>query len=593
MRLLLLPITIILLVATGCASAPPAAGPAGGWDRTADSLAALEHFRSNIRSIHERDRPAYLQHYLRSERLAMAGPAGVSYGFDGLASGDPDAWPDTLVATHLEVTPLAPGVVYGAYRYRVVSGGQSQRGVSERLFVRQPGGEWAIAVSSAFRSPGDGPAPPVAFTGATVIDGTGAAPLANAAITVRNGRIDCVGDCPITADLHVIDASGHTIIPGLVDAHVHYSQTGWADGRPDATDVRDRFPYYEVINDLRRRPERFHRAFLCAGVTSVFDVGGFPWTVDLPGETENATDAPRVAAAGPLLSTRDWLHLPDERQFIYMEGEEATREGVRTLVARGTDAVKVWYLVSEDTPDRDAWSARLHAAADEARLAEVPLIVHATSLWAATDAVRAGAHLLVHSVDDQVVDEEFVRLALAAGTIYSPTLTVREGYVELLSRVHDPERAPLACVDAETRRKAAMTDELPPAGLDASAYRQRVESGFRIMRENLMSVHAAGIPIATGTDAGNPLTLHGPSIYREMEAMAEAGLYPMDVLVATTRNGARAMGRDDFGTLEPGMAADLVVLGADPLADIRNVRDVRLVVRNGEVWTQRELLPQP
>jgi imidazolonepropionase-like amidohydrolase len=109
------------------------------------------------------------------------------------------------------------------------------------------------------------------------------------------------------------------------------------------------------------------------------------------------------------------------------------------------------------------------------------------------------------------------------------------------------------------------------------------------MEENLRRVHAAGIPLVMGTDAGNPLTLHGPAVYREMEAMAAAGLSPMEVLVASTRNAARAMGREDFGTLEVGKIADLVVLDRDPLADIANVRSVRLVVRGGEPWTKHEL----
>lgn len=585
------PFVISALVVGAICFAPPVAAQDGAsWDRAADSLAAMEYFRSNIRTIHERDRPAYLEHYLQSPRLVRTGPAGVDYGFEGLASGDPDVWPDTLMATHFEVMPLAPGVVYGAYRYRVVSGGSSQRGVSERVFVRQPDDSWTISVSTAFRSPGDGPVPPIVFTGATVIDGTGAGPIYDATVVIRGGRISCVGTCEIGEDVHTIDASGRWIIPGLVDAHVHYSQTGWADGRPDATDVRDRFPYHEVVAGLERNPDRFHRAFLCSGVTSVFDVGGYPWTQRLRHDTRAATNAPYVAASGPLLSTIDhWLNLPDQRQFIYMSDEEAIRLGVGTIVARGTDAIKVWYLVSEAADDAARWSELLHTAGEEARQAGVPLIVHATTLWAAKEAMRAGAGMLVHSVDDLPIDDEFIDLARAAGTLYSPTLAVREGYVELLSREFNSDKVPLSCVDPETRRRAMLTYELPPAALNLPAYRARASAGYQMMLQNLRAVHEAGIPIATGTDAGNPLTLHGPSIYREMEAMAEAGLSPMDILVASTRNGARAMGRADAGIIEIGAAADLVVLAADPLADIRNVRQIRLVVRNGEVWSKEEL----
>jgi imidazolonepropionase-like amidohydrolase len=111
-----------------------------------------------------------------------------------------------------------------------------------------------------------------------------------------------------------------------------------------------------------------------------------------------------------------------------------------------------------------------------------------------------------------------------------------------------------------------------------------------MMAANLKRVHAAGIPIAMGTDAGNPLTLHGPSVYLEMEAMVAAGLTPTDVLVAATRTSAAAMGRSkDLGTLERGKIADLVVLDADPLADIRNLRRVRQIMRGGKLHERSAL----
>ena len=282
-------------------------------ERSAVSTEALRFFQGNIASIHRHDRAAYLQHYLQSPRLVRTGPGGVQYGYAGMASGDPDAWPDTLVATHLEVTPLAPGVVYGAYRYRVVQGG-SQRGVSERVMVKHPDGSWAIQVSTAFGSPGERPVPAYAFTGATLIDGTGAAPRANATIVLRDGKVACIGNCPLEPDVEVVDARGRWIVPGLVDGHVHYSQTGWADGRPDALDVRDRFPYDSVVAQLERTPERFFRAYLCSGVTATFDVGGYPWTWMLRERAESSNAAPHVAAAGPLLSTVDhWVNLPASR----------------------------------------------------------------------------------------------------------------------------------------------------------------------------------------------------------------------------------------------------------------------------------------
>src|SRR4051812_19485578 len=559
--------------------------------RSADSAQALAAFRGNIAAIHHRDRAAYLRHYLQSPRLVRPGPAGPQYGYAPLAAQRDTTWPDTLVATHFEVTPLAPGVVYGTYRYRVTQGSTS-RGVSERVLVRQPDGSWKVAVSTAFGSPGDVPVPAFALTHATVLDGTGGAPKSDATVVMRGGKIECVGSCPLAADVEVIDARGRWIIPGLVDAHVHYSQTGWADGRPDALDVRARMPYDSIVSVLEAHPERFFRSYLCSGVTATFDVGGYPWTWPLRARAEASRAAPHVAAAGPLLSTIDhWVNVPAARQFVFIDSDSAALAGGRMMVHDHSDAIKVWYLAQETSPDTTVFKARLRIAAGEARRGGIPLIVHATDLWQAKDALRATARLLVHSVDDKPVDDEFIALARQAGATYTPTLTVTDGYVALFARHFDPTGVPMACVDPDTRMKVAMTDSLPAAIPEArlAAFRQRVAAQRQTMYANLRRVRDAGIPIATGTDAGNPLTLHGASIFREMDAMAEAGMTPMEVLVASTRNAARAMGRVDIGTLEPGKLADLVVLDADPLAAVANLRRVRLVARGGEIWTREEL----
>ncbi len=582
--------TALLLVLV-LAAHRPAAGQPGypAAERARDSTEALAAFRANIAAIHQRDRPAYLSRYLQDPRLARTGPGGVQWGYPGLAAGDPDAWPDTLVATHFEVAPVAPGVVYGVYRYRVVQDG-SARGVSERVLVRQPDGGWKVAVTTAFPSPGDTPVPAYALVGATVVDGTGAPPRPDATVVMRGGRIACVGACEIGPDVHAIDARGRWVVPGLVDAHVHFSQTGWADGRPDAEDVRERFPYDSTMAHLERNPERFFRSYLCSGVTSTFDVGGYPWTWALRRRAEDDNAAPRVAAAGPLLSTRDhWLNLPAARQFIHTSTDSATREGARMIARHGADAVKVWYLVGAQTPDTAVHQARLRAAAAEARRAGLPLIVHATTLWAATDALRAGASVLVHSVEDRPVGDEFLRLARETGVVYTPTLTVYDGYLQLARREWNPAGVPLECVDPQTRARAALTDALPARAAPAAGWDAVYAPRRETTRANLLRVHAAGIPVAMGTDAGNPLTLHGASVFNEMEAMAAAGMTPMAVLESSTRVAARAMGRTDTGTLEPGKHADLLVLDADPLTDIRNLRRIRLVVRGGEVWTRAEL----
>lgn len=437
----------------------------------------------------------------------------------------------------------------------------------------------------------------VVLDGAHLLDGTGAAIRENARVVVTGERISCVGDagsCAVPGDARRIDLSGQWILPGLVDAHVHFAQTGWFDGRPDALDFRDLFPYESVEAEQKSNPERYYRAYLCSGVTAVFDVGGFPWTWGLRAPAEHDPGAPHLAAAGPLVThaPRELLNLPAERQMLDLSSEEAGRTAVRYLAAFRTDAVKVWFLrVPEgEEPSIDA---RVLAGGEEAVAHHLPLIVHATSLREAKVALRAGAKLLVHGVDDAPLDDEFLKLARKNGTIYTPTLVVSDGYLrmyEAVKGVASPEiDDPNRCVDAETRKKILGSVDLgkhPSVrdfARDIGDYRERLARAHETKTRNLRRVHEAGLPIAVGTDAGNPGTLHGPSIYSELEAMQEAGITPGNLLVMATRNGARAMGRDDIGTLEPGKVADLIVLSENPLDDVRALRHLTHVMRAGRI----------
>ena len=445
------------------------------------------------------------------------------------------------------------------------------------------------------------PAPSLALTGATLIDGTGAMPVENATVVVADGRIQCAGaSCRVPPGAAVRDVRGSWILPGIVDAHVHLAQTGWVDGRPDALDLRATHPYEAVEAELAAHPERFFRADLCSGVTSIFDVGGYPWSIDLARREKDDPAAPRLAAAGPLLSTIDhWLNLPAERQFIFIKDPETARADVRYLAARGSSAAKVWYIVTPEL-SVEASAPAVMAAGEEAARLHLPLIVHATGLDEAKQALRAGARLLVHSVEDDNVDEEFLTLAKSKGTIYCPTLTVLGGYLRL-QRWAATGRPPLVddpngCVDAATRAKIASAPPPPPP--DQAARVQRLEKAnaeaSALMAANLKRVAAAGIPVAMGTDAGNPLTLHGPSVYAEMEAMQAAGLTPMEVIVASTRGGSLAMGAASVtGTLEKGKSADLIVVAADPAKDVANLRKVLFVMRAGVLRSQSELRAIP
>ena len=438
-----------------------------------------------------------------------------------------------------------------------------------------------------------------ALVGATLIDGTGADPVTDAVVVVRDGQIECAGSrakCSIPADAEPIDVTGKWITPGIIDSHVHFSQTAFADGRPDFLDLREIYPYEQIEARLRYRPDTQFRSYLCAGVTAVFDVGGYPWTWELPELAEEDTWAPHVAAAGPLLSTLDhWLNLPAERQFMYLDSEEKAVEFVRYIHAHGAEVVKIWFIAVSDEEFENKRKAVLAAGAEAQRL-EIPLVVHATDLREAKVAVEAGAHLLVHSVWDQPVDEEFIEMVRENGTMYCPTLIVGGGYLaaaEAIAASQVPEMDdPNGCIDPWTRSKIEAIPELDPKLVSEETLqrrRDRVAQRNEIGDANLKTLSEAGVPIAMGTDAGNVLTFHGPSVYAEMEAMQAAGMSPADVLVAATSAAAQAMLRDDIGTVSAGRIADILVLGSNPLDDISNFRSVEMVMRGGELRSVAEL----
>jgi imidazolonepropionase-like amidohydrolase len=170
---------------------------------------------------------------------------------------------------------------------------------------------------------------------------------------------------------------------------------------------------------------------------------------------------------------------------------------------------------------------------------------------------------------------------------------VLEGYADVFAGRSPGLRYPLDCVDSGTRQRLEI---VLPESLRAKG--EAFWGGPEAKRlrdtgaENLRRLYQAGIPIAMGTDAGNPGTAHGPSVYREMEAMQQAGMPAGAVFAAATIVSARAMALDgEIGSIAPGKRADLVVFEADPTADARNARRIRFVIRNGKLYRQQQLLP--
>jgi imidazolonepropionase-like amidohydrolase len=434
-----------------------------------------------------------------------------------------------------------------------------------------------------------------AFAGATLFDGTGADPVEDAVVLTLGDRIVAAGErdaITLPEFTTVVDVSGKWIVPGLVDAHIHFFQSGGLYTRPDVIDLRARRSYETEMAEIKAKLDDTFRRYLASGVTAVVDVGGGYWNFEVRERANRQLYAPRTAVAGPLVSTisRPQLDIGDP-PIIEAGSPEMARELVRKQLAYEPDLIKIWFIVPPDgnfAPNLPV----IEATIEEAHAAGVRVAVHATELEAARAAVQAGADILVHSVDDAPVDEAFIALVKESGTIYTTTLVVMEGYGEVLGgdfRVIDVERE-------LGDPSVVMTWSELPAGPDADAFRtysrNRLAQLMPVMQANLKAMQDSGAIVAAGTDAGNIGTLHGPAIHREFELMAEAGLTPREILVDATRNAALVFAAEpEFGTVVTGKLADLLILDADPLVDIANLRRIHRVVKGGVVLYPTEILP--
>ncbi len=431
-----------------------------------------------------------------------------------------------------------------------------------------------------------------AFVGATLIDGTGRGSRPDATVLIENEHISAVGnksELAIPKNARVFDVRGKWIVPGLIDAHVHFFQSGGLYTRPDVIDLRAVRPYEEEIAGIRERLPATLAHYLASGVTSVVDMGGPNWTFEVRELARRRLQAPRVAVAGPLISTTLPAALKTgDPPIAQVKSPEEARAAVRRQIHRRPDLIKIWFIPAWGLPlsMQIDWVA---AAIEESHAQGLRVAVHATELEVARAAVEAGADILVHSVRDRRVDDPFIQLLKKRAVLYVTTLALNEGYREVLQEKVELTEFERRVGDPEVLATLDDLGVLPPW----KRWSQWLKHwpGPELMFWNLKRLHASGIPIAAGSDAGNIGTLHGAGLHRELELMAEAGLAPAEILTAATLGGARVMGRSaELGTLEPGKLADLLVLEADPLADIRNLRRIHSVVKGGRVFDPEAIL---
>jgi imidazolonepropionase-like amidohydrolase len=445
----------------------------------------------------------------------------------------------------------------------------------------------------------------LALIGGTSINPADGKIIQNAIITIDGDTIQSVssGD-KAPADAKTIDCKGKFILPGYIDSHVHFFQSADLFTRPDVVDLTKVRPYRDEIAWVKSHVDDVFTRYLRCGITSVVDVGGPMWNFEVRKHAGETAKAPRVAVAGPLISSvsRPQLDLGDP-PIVRIDTPDQAREFVRKLAPQRPDFVKIWYIVDKDHPV-DSFRPIVRSTIDESHKNKLRVAVHATELETARAAVEEGADVLVHSVTDKEVDDRFVQLLKGKHTILCPTLVVFERYGRTFANKLNltPEENAwgnpevIATLDVTKLDPAQVPERIKTAVADPAAMLGRIEATYKIALNNLKTLEDAGITIAAGTDAGNIGTIHGPALFREFQLMKDAGLTPMQILKDATANGAQLFGGDTgskLGSLEAGKLADLVILKSNPADDIAQASEIETVIKGGVAFPVDAILHAP
>lgn len=438
----------------------------------------------------------------------------------------------------------------------------------------------------------------LALINATLIDPATSQVIEPANIIIDGERITGVGraaDHAVSAQSKIIDCKGKFILPGYIDTHVHFFQSGGIFTRPDAVDLTSVRLYKEELAWIERNLNDTLARYIRCGITSVVDVGGPMLNFRLRERAKSIAKAPRLAVAGPLISSvsRPQLDLGDP-PIVKIDTPEQGVQLVQKLARENPDYIKIWYIVNAENPV-EKFRPIVRAVIKESHTRQLRVAAHATELEAARASVEEGADLLVHSVTDKLVDERFVQLVKERGTILTPTLVVFERYGRTFANKLNltPEEKAwgnpevIASLDVTKLPADKVPERIKTALAKPEAVLAGIQKTYDIALKNLKTLHDAGITIAAGTDAGNIGTIHGPSIFREFQLMKEAGLTPMQILKCATANAAKAFGGETgpkIGAIAPGNFADLVILKSNPADDIAHASDIDSVMKNGVLY---------
>lgn len=405
--------------------------------------------------------------------------------------------------------------------------------------------------------------PSLALRAALLIDAVSPEPLRDGVVLVENGTITAVGPAervPVPQDAERIDLGERTLMPGMMDVHVHLSGSRSYN---EAATERDL---------LVLRAAEDGRTLLDAGFTTVRDVGSMIALSLRRAIADGVIVGPRIYAAGPIISQTgghaDAHHLPIEearrrRNAIIADGPDQCRQAVRQAIRAGADLIKICTTggvgsMMDDPEDEHFTADEIAAIVDEAHRARRRVASHAQGKAGILAAVRGGVDSIEHGY---YLDEECAAEMHERGTFFVPTLALVEVYKRAVANPHD----------------------MPPWRL------RKQQAAIPAIERAFPLACRSGLTIATGSDySGSPLRRHGDNA-DEPITMVQHGMQPLEAIHAATIQSARVIGVEQLvGSLEPGMQADVIALAGDPLADISALRRVDFVMQGGRIHRAAE-----
>ncbi|WP_296316628.1 amidohydrolase family protein [Winogradskyella sp. UBA3174] len=447
------------------------------------------------------------------------------------------------------------------------------------------------------------------ITNVTVADVEKQKLVPNQTVVITNDFISNIqksNKIKIPENATIIDGTEKYLVPGLVDAHIHFFQNGGLYTRPDAIDLRKDRDYDQEIALAKIDMENKLRRYLQNGITTVIDVGANYQFLKQRKDFTDKSFSPTIFITGPLLTTFEpevYKNLGEDEPFTLTKTIEDGIDGVKKQLQYNPDFIKIWYIAGADGLSIEE-SARknlpiVKAIIDEAHKNNLKVAVHASQRITAQLAVENGCDFLVHSVDDEILKDDFVQLMKKNKTIICPTLIVYDGYQNTFGQNIEMSNHELQKADPYQLGTLLDLKHLPDTLLinnyknssNSKAGMTRFNKKKSTMMANLKILSDAGVLITTGTDAGNIGTLHASSYLAELRAMHKSGMNNWQIVQASTINGAKIFNKEnEFGTVGIGKKANLILLDANPIENIENLSEINTVINKGVVFKPNELL---